>query len=155
MKKFYSKLLLALSAAILTLSLSACGLIPNPFEDEDDKNDNQTEIIDTPKDYSNVEVWVAGSSIQKLNKYAKYYTFSYTIKFSGISAYEVEELGATTMPAQYSTQNTQATISGHPSMGYISCYYREMNHTMVTIGPYLKLKDGKTIKGKVVTARYK
>ena len=152
MKKIYTKFLLALSAVILTLSLSACGLIPNPFEDEDD--DKQAENIDEPKDYSNIEVWVAAASIKKLNKYAKYYTFNYTIKFSGISGSEVEELGATTTPSQYSTQNTQATITGSPYMGYISCNYREMNHTMVTIGPFLKLKDGTIIKGKVVTARY-
>lgn len=50
MKKFYSKLLLAISAVIVTLSLSACGLIDNPLDDSNDLVGTWVQVYDS--DYS-------------------------------------------------------------------------------------------------------
>ena len=141
MKKIYTKLLLALSATILSLSLSACGLFPNPLDD-----DKKTEVK-VPTDYSDVSVWVESARIGHYGSAASTSKNSnqvqYTIK-ANPGSHKITTIGAETGPREFSKEGSGTFLT-----------YRAggTSQTMVVIKPYVILTDGKKISGKIVTVR--
>lgn len=134
MKNLHRQLLLALSAAILTLSLSACSL----FDEPDDKNKTESS---TSNKHSNASVWVTNVKMKKLSGNS-WYQVSYTVKSSGAKASEIDVLGCTANrnPSRYSSSKKGVT-----SYSYTSNKASSVN-TILT--PYIKFKDGTRIDGK-------